>query len=147
MIVRFTEFDDTPLETLHCTARTADQRGAWLGVDAVTALFVPWNADWCARFYSGDADGLEVFVQAVKPVRISSELIELIGLDLGIEVVDGTVRLTGEDEFEWNQVAQDYPDELITRARAGINDALERVMLAQHPFDRSPTELVGEFGA
>jgi protein associated with RNAse G/E len=147
MLVRFEEYDQTPLETLRVTARTADNRGAWLAVDAGTALFVPWNADWCVRFYSGDDDGLEVFAQAVKPVRISAELIELIGLDLGIEVVDGSVRLTGEDEFEWNQIAQEYPEELIRRARAGINDALERIMLATYPFDRSSAELVGEFGA
>ena len=143
MIVRFEEYDQTPLETLHVTARTADNRGAWLAVDSATALFVPWNADWCVRFYDGDAGGLEVFAQAVKPVRISGELIEFIALDLGVEVEDGAVRLTGEDEFEWNQVAQDYPEELIARAQRAVNEAFERVMLAEYPFDRSASDIIG----
>ncbi|GAA4192901.1 hypothetical protein GCM10022288_25870 [Gryllotalpicola kribbensis] len=144
MIVRFEEYDATPLETLTCEARSADTRGAWFSIDPDSALFVPWNADWCVRFYAGDAGGLEVFAQAVKPVRISGQLIELIALDLGVEVEDGRVRLTGEDEFEWNQVAQDYPDELIARAQRAVNEAFERVMLAEYPFDRSAAEIVAE---
>ncbi|AYG05071.1 hypothetical protein [Gryllotalpicola protaetiae] len=143
MIVRFEEFDNTPLETLTCEARGADSRGAWFTIDPDSALFVPWNADWCVRFYAGDAGGLEVFAQAVKPVRISGELIEFIALDLGVEVEDGAVRLTGEDEFEWNQVAQDYPAELVTRAQRAVNEAFERLMLAEYPFDRSAAEIIG----
>ncbi|GAA4156050.1 hypothetical protein GCM10022286_05910 [Gryllotalpicola daejeonensis] len=142
MIVRFEEFDATPLETLTCEARGADARGAWFSIDPDSALFVPWNADWCVRFYAGDVGGLEVFAQAVKPVRISGELVEFIALDLGVEVEDGNVRLTGEDEFEWNQVAQDYPEELITRAQRAVNEAFERVMLAEYPFDRSAAEII-----
>jgi protein associated with RNAse G/E len=142
VIVRFEEYDHTPLETLACEARSADTRGAWFTIDADSALFVPWNADWCVRFYAGDADGLEVFAQAVKPVRISGELIEFIALDLGVEVEEGAVRLTGEDEFEWNQVAQDYPEDLVARAQRAVNEAFERVMLAEYPFDRSAAEIV-----
>jgi protein associated with RNAse G/E len=144
VIVRFEEYDATPLETLTCEARSADTRGAWFSIDPDSALFVPWNADWCVRFYAGDAGGLEVFAQAVKPVRISGQLIEFIALDLGVEVEDGGVRLTGEDEFEWNQVAQDYPEELIARAQRAVNEAFERVMLAEYPFDRSAAEIVAE---
>jgi protein associated with RNAse G/E len=144
MIVRFEEYDHTPLETISCEARSADQRGAWFSIDADSALFVPWNADWCARFYAGDAEGLEVFAQAVRPVRISGELIEFIALDLGVEVESGGVRLTGEDEFEWNQVAQDYPDELIARAQRAVNEAFERVMLAEFPFDRAAAEIIAD---
>ena len=144
MIVRFEEYDNTSLETFSCEARSADTRGAWFSIDPDSAFFVPWNVDWCVRFYAGAADGLEVFVQAVKPVRISGELIEFIALDLGVEVEDGAVRLTGEDEFEWNQVAQDYPDDLIARAERAVNEAFERVMLAEYPFDRSAVEIVDE---
>ena len=142
MIVRFEEYDNTPLETLTCQARSADTRGAWFTIDTDSALFIPWNADWCVRFYVGDPDGLEVFAQAVKPIRISGELIEFIALDLGVEVESGGVRLTGEEEFEWNQVAQDYPEELIVRAQRAVNEAFERVMLAEYPFDRSAAEIV-----
>lgn len=147
MIVRFEEFDLTPLETLECEPRGADRRGAWFTIDTDSALFVPWNADWCVRFYTGDADGLEVFAQAVKPVRISGELVEFIGLDLGVEVAAGTVRLTGEDEFEWNQVAQDYPEELIDRAQRAVNEVFERIMLAEYPFDRTAEEILAALRA
>jgi len=140
VIVRFEEYDHTPLETLACEARGADARGAWFSIDADSALFVPWNADWCVRFYTGDP--LEVFAQAVKPVRISGELVEFIALDLGVEVENGAVRLTGEDEFEWNQVAQDYPEELTARAQRAVNEAFERIMLAEYPFDRSAAQIV-----
>jgi protein associated with RNAse G/E len=143
MIVRFEEYDNTSLETLTCQARSADSRGAWFTIDPDSALFVPWNADWCVRFYTGDVGGLEVFAQAVKPVRISAELIEFIALDLGVEVEDGAVRLTGEDEFEWNQVAQDYPADLIARAQRAVNEAFERIMLAEYPFDRSAADIIG----
>lgn len=142
MIVRFEEYDHTPLETLACEARSADSRGAWFSIDTDSALFVPWNADWCVRFYAGDA--LEVFAQAVKPVRISGSLAEFIALDLGVEVENGAVRLTGEDEFEWNQVAQDYPEDLIARAQRAVNEAFERIMLAEYPFDRPAAQIVAE---
>jgi len=144
MIVRFEEYDHTALETLRCVPRSADERGAWFTVDQASVFFMPWNADWCVRFYDGDADGLELFAQVVKPVHISSEVVELITLDLGVEVADGVVRLTGEDDFEWNQMAQDYPEELITRARAAANEALERIMMATYPFDRTAAEIVDE---
>ncbi|HEY0247700.1 MAG TPA: hypothetical protein VGC45_05495 [Gryllotalpicola sp.] len=147
MIVRFEEFDHTPLETVNARARSADERGAWFTIGADSALFVPWNADWCVRFYTGDAEGLEVFAQAVKPVRISGELIEFVALDLGVEVASGGVRLTGEEEFEWNQVAQDYPEELVRRAQTAVNEAFERIMLAEYPFDRSSAEIVAELRA
>ena len=144
MIVRFEEYDHTALETLRCEPRAADERGAWFTVDEASVFFMPWNADWCVRFYAGDDDGLEVFAQVVKPVHISGEVVELIALDLGVEVASGVVRLTGEDDFEWNQLAQDYPPELIVRARAAANDALERIMMAGYPFDRSAAEIVAE---
>jgi protein associated with RNAse G/E len=144
MIVRFEEYDETPLETLGCEPRSADARGAWFSIDPDSALFVPWNADWCVRFYANDDDGLEVFAQAVKPLRISAELIEYVALDLGVEVAAGGVRLTGEDEFEWNQVAQDYPAELVARAQRAVNEAFERVMLAEYPFDRPAADIVAE---
>lgn len=146
MIVRFEEYDHTPLETLSCTARDTDDRGAWFAIDAdaQSALFVPWNADWCVRFYTGDSEGLEVFAQVVKPVRISGELIEFVALDLGVEVASGGVRLTGEDEFDWNQVSQDYPDDLVARAQRAVNEAFERIMLAEYPFDRGAAQIVAE---
>jgi len=144
VIVRFEEFDNTALETLSCEPRSADSRGAWFTIDPDSALYVPWNADWCVRFYAGDAGGIEVFAQVVKPLRISGELIELITLDLGVEVEDGAVRLTGEDDFEWNKVALDYPDELITRAQRAVNEAFERIMLAEYPFERSAAAIIAE---
>lgn len=144
MIVRFEEYDHTPLETLRCEPRAADERGAWFTVDEASVFFMPWNADWCARFYDGEADGLEVFVQVVQPLRISSEVVELVTLDLGVEVAAGVVRLTGEDDFEWNEVAQDYPDGLVARARRAANEALERVMMATYPFDRPAAAIVAD---
>lgn len=144
MIIRFEEFDHTALETLRCVPRSADDRGAWFTVDEASVFFLPWNADWCVRFYDAEVDGLEVFAQVVKPVHISGDVVELIALDLGVEVEDGVVRLTGEDDFEWNQLAQDYPEELIVRARSAANDALERIMMASYPFDRTAAEIVGE---
>ncbi|MFC4244390.1 hypothetical protein ACFOYW_13500 [Gryllotalpicola reticulitermitis] len=144
MIVRFEEYDHTTLETVRCEPRGADQRGAWFSIDEASVLFVPWNADWCVRFYEGDADGLEAFAQVVKPVHISSEVVELIVLDLGVEVTEGVVRLTGEEDFEWNQLAQDYPEELVVRARRAANEALERVMMATYPFDRTAAEIVAD---
>jgi len=146
MLVRFEEYDHSPLETVACDPRGADRRGAWFDVDADCVLFVPWNADWCVRFYAGDDDGLEAFAQAVKPVRISGEVIEFVALDLGVEVVAGSVRLTGEEEFEWNQVSQGYPDELIRRARTAANEIVERIMLQQYPFDRTPAEIIRQPG-
>lgn len=142
MIVRFEEYDHTPLETVQCRPRATDDRGAWFTVDDASVFFMPWNADWCARFYDQDADGLEVFAQVVKPLRISGELIELVALDLGAEVTAGAVSLTGEDEFEWNQIAQDYPEELIARARRAANEVVERIMMAAYPFDRPAAEIV-----
>ena len=144
MIIRFEEFDHTALETLRCEPRGADERGAWFTVDEASVFFMPWNADWCVRFYDGEADGLEVFAQVVKPVHVSSEVVELIALDLGVEVTAGVVSLTGEDEFEWNQLAQDYPEELVIRARRAAKEAVERIMMATYPFDRAARDIVAE---
>lgn len=142
--VRFQQYDDTPTETWQCVARGADARGAWFSLDADAALFLPWNADWCAVLRADHPDGIEVEVRTIMPLHVSASLVEAVDLDLGIRVSGAGTELTGEEDFDWNRIALDYPDQIVKRAQEACNEALARLMEGEYPFDRPAGVVVDE---
>jgi protein associated with RNAse G/E len=92
-------------------------------------LSVMWRPDWRPRSH---------YVNIALPSTWSDGVLRFVDLDLDvIQVIDGTVRLDDEDEFEEHRVTLRYPPEVVDRARAAFTAVQELVHRRAWPFDGS----------
>jgi hypothetical protein len=123
-----------------------DDHGTWLGAPSGTVIqrgeespmswkhpFVqliqpgqPWIPIW-----NVEPDKTEIYVDITTvPTRPAPDRYEAIDVDLDVvRLVDGTIMILDEDEFDEHRVALDYPDWLVDQARsttAAVAVAIER---------------------
>ncbi len=129
-----------------------DEHGTWLGAPIGTVIqrgeespmgwkhpFVqliqrgqPWIPIW-----NVEPEKTEIYVDITTvPTRPAPDRYEAIDLDLDVvRLVDGTIMILDEDEFDEHRVSLGYPDWLVDQARsttAAVAVAIER---GTAPFD------------
>lgn len=131
-----------------------DRFGIWLGAPLGTVIqrghedpmtwkhpFVqliqptrPWIPIW-----NVDPVSTEIYVDVTTvPRRTAPDRFEAIDVDLDVvRLVDGTVDVLDEDEFEEHRVSLGYPDWLIDQARTTTADVVVAIESGRPPFDGS----------
>lgn len=95
---------------------------------------VPDDEWWVASFYRGHAE-IDLYVDIGTPPVWHGARLTYVDLDLDvIRLLDGTVEIIDEDEFEENRVVYDYPDELAVGAREAAERAVRLVTEQAEPF-------------
>lgn len=95
---------------------------------------VPKDEAWVVEFYR-DHPTMSTYVNiGTRPEWDGSRLTQ-IDLDLDvIRLLDGTVEVIDEDEFEANRIALGYPAELVEAARAAAKRAVQLMRQEAEPF-------------
>ena len=79
----------------------------------------------------------EIYVDITTvPTRPAPDRYEAVDVDLDVvRLVDGTVMVLDEDEFDEHRVALDYPDWLVDQARATTAAVAVAIELGTAPFN------------
>jgi protein associated with RNAse G/E len=78
------------------------------------------------------------YVNIATPVEFDGESFSTIDLDLDISwYTDEEPRVVDEDEFLAHSEAMRYPADVVTHARAAVDEVLELIRRRAFPFDRS----------
>lgn len=131
-----------------------DHFGTWLGAPTGTVIqrgeedpmswkhpFVqliqpgqPWIPIW-----NVEPEKTEVYVDVTTvPTRRAPDRYEAIDMDLDVvRLVDGTIMVLDEDEFEDHRVSLDYPDWMVDQARATTASVAVAIETDRPPFDGS----------
>jgi protein associated with RNAse G/E len=109
-----------------------DEFGTWIGLaDADEVWCVPrdqwWVACWFAR-----ADA--VAVDITTPAQWTEDRVTVVGLDFRVILRAGEPRLVGDDDFEENRLAFEYPSSVESRARTAADEALLAMQAGTPPF-------------
>ncbi len=129
-----------------------DEHGTWLGAPPGTVIqraeespmswkrpFVqliqpghPWIPIW-----NVEPDKTEIYVDITTvPTRPAPDRYETIDVDLDVvRLVDGTVMVLDEDEFEEHRISLDYPAWLVDQARATTAAVAVAIEIGTAPFD------------
>src|SRR4051794_20020650 len=128
-----------------------DDLGDWIGFPRGTLMsrpgvdFVTKNdqvglvpaAGWLATFHSPGGEVLTYVDMTTVPVW-DGDVVRTVDLDLDVlELLDGSVVVDDEDEFEEHQVAYGYPPEVVALALATKDAIFEAVRSRATPFDGS----------
>ena len=121
---------------LHAPPGTAVRRGQdepWALLEGFLGL-VPEDEAWVVEFYR-DHPTMTTYVNiGTRPEWDGSRLTQ-IDLDLDvIRLLDGTVEVIDEDEFEANRFALGYPAEVVESAREAAERAVRLMRREAEPF-------------
>jgi len=129
-----------------------DGHGTWLGAPAGTVIQrgeespMSWKHPFVqliqpARawipIWNVEPDKTEIYVDITTvPTRPAPDRYEAIDLDLDVvRLIDGTIMILDEDEFDEHRLALDYPDWLIDQARATTAAVAVAIELGTAPFN------------
>lgn len=109
-----------------------DEHGAWIGLPDLDEVWcVPedrwWVACWFAR-----ADA--VAVDIAMPAAWHDGAVRLVGLDFRVIAKSGEPRLVGDDDFEENRLAFEYPSSVVAKARVAAAEVLAAMEAREPPF-------------
>jgi hypothetical protein len=146
-----TKWGDHPHWAMDALWLGADNAGDWIGFPHGTFMsrpgfeFVTKNhqvglvpsAGWMATFHGPGGDVLTYVDMTTVPVW-DGDVVRTVDLDLDvIELLDGSVVVDDEDEFEEHRVQYGYPAEVVALALASKDTVLDAVRSATPPFDGS----------
>jgi protein associated with RNAse G/E len=131
-----------------------DHHGTWLGAPSGTVIqrgeedptiwkhpFVqliqldqPWIPIW-----NVEPEKVEIYVDVTTvPTRPAPDRYEAIDIDLDVvRLVDGTVKVLDEDEFDEHRANLNYPDWMVDQARATTASVAVAIETSRPPFDGS----------
>lgn len=129
-----------------------DEHGTWLGAPIGTVIQraeespMSWKHPFVQLIQPGRAwipiwnvepDKTEIYVDITTvPTRPAPDRYEAVDLDLDVvRLVDGTIMVLDEDEFEEHRVALDYPDWLVDQARATTAAVAVAIEMGTGPFN------------
>jgi protein associated with RNAse G/E len=129
-----------------------DHHGTWLGAPSGTIIQrgeenpMSWKHPFVQLIQPGRAwipiwnaepDKTEIYVDITTvPTRPAPDRYEAVDLDLDVvRLVDGTIMVLDEDEFEEHRVILDYPDWLVDQARATTAAVAVAIEMGTGPFD------------
>lgn len=129
-----------------------DHHGTWLGAPAGTVIQraeespMSWKHPFVQLIQPGQAwipiwnvepEKTEIYVDITTvPTRPAPDRYEVIDVDLDVvQLVDGTIMVLDEDEFDEHRVALDYPDWLVDQARATTAAVAVAIEMGTPPFD------------
>ena len=77
-----------------------------------------------------------LYANIAMPAHWVKGVLEWVDLDLDIRMhMDGSIEVLDEDEFVYNQIQMQYPQEVVTKARAATEEALHLLQHGLYPFD------------
>lgn len=82
-----------------------------------------------------------------QPARIEGGRITFVDLDLDYVCENGEWKVVDEEEFEHHQMTFGYPDWLVRKARAELEQLKKRVREQAFPFDGSIERFIGRIPA
>ncbi|REK19649.1 MAG: DUF402 domain-containing protein [Actinobacteria bacterium] len=150
--VQFYKYPDTPHWRHEMVLLGDDEHGTWLGAPPGTILQrgveepIIWNRPfvqlvqpgkpWIPIFNTEPVKSRVYVDITTVPVRASEGRFEVIDLDLDVEqLVDGTIQVLDEDEFDEHRVSLRYPAWMVDQARATTAEVAVAIELEKPPFD------------
>jgi uncharacterized protein len=152
--LQFYKYPDTPHWRHEMVLLGEDELGTWLGAPPGTVIqrgvepalswdrpFVqliqpsrPWIPIW-----NVDPERTEIYVDITTvPTRPSPDRFEAVDIDLDVvRLVDGSIEVLDEDEFDEHRVSLGYPGWMVDQARATTAEVAVAIELDQKPFDGS----------
>ena len=147
--VEMTKWREHPHWEMDALWLGSDDAGDWIGFPRGTVMsrpgldFVCKNHQvglvppdsWLATFHGPGGD-VRTYVDMTTVPVWDRDVVRTVDLDLDvIELLDGSVVVDDEDEFEEHQVRYGYPAEVISLALATKDTVLEAVRSRAWPFD------------
>lgn len=131
-----------------------DHLGTWLGAPLGTTIQrgseppMSWNRPFIQLIqpnrpwipiWNLDPDRTAIYVDITTvPVRPAPDRYETIDLDLDVvQLVDGSIQILDEDEFEEHRSSLGYPDWMIDQARTSTAEVAAAIEALRTPFDGS----------
>lgn len=129
-----------------------DQHGTWLGAPLGTVIQrgkeppMTWNRPFVQLIqldrpwipiWNVDPDKTEIYVDITTvPESPSPDRFEAVDIDLDVvKLVDGSILVLDEDEFDDHRVALSYPPWLVDQARATTASVATAIEFEKSPFD------------
>ncbi|MGF1618408.1 MAG: DUF402 domain-containing protein [Acidimicrobiia bacterium] len=129
-----------------------DEHGTWLGAPTGTVIQrgeespMSWKHPFVQLIQRGQAwipiwnvepDKTEIYVDITTvPTRPAPDRYEAVDVDLDVvRLVDGTIMVLDEEEFDEHRVALEYPDWLVDQARATTAAVAVAMEMGSAPFD------------
>lgn len=145
-----TKWPDSPHWQLEVRWLGEDQFGTWVHAPLGTIIqrgseppfslehefigLIPDDEWWVVEFYPGHPS-LSVYVNIGTPPVVGEGRISQVDLDLDvIRLVDGSVKIIDEDEFEDHRMRLDYPPDLVDGARSAAERAAQLMREGSEPF-------------
>jgi uncharacterized protein len=148
--VRFTKWGGGRHWEFPVTVLGTDGHGVWGGGAVGTWLsrpghgfetrqrwvtLFPHDRPWSASFYEDSHPDTDVYVDMTTVPVWDGAQVSLVDLDLDvILLVDGSLVLDDEDEFEEHQHTLGYPAELVRLARCSADEVLAAIGSGVEPF-------------
>ena len=153
--VQYLKYPDTIHWRHEMTRLGRDEYGTWLGGPAGTIVqrgLEPAQAwqdpfvqlipptEWWSLIYNGDTTKDRIYVDITTPACWTGKhRVEMLDLDLDVVLTqDGVVEVRDREEFELHIKELRYPDELIARALATVDEVKEALASAREPFATAP---------
>ena len=150
--VQFYKYPETPHWRHEMVFLGEDGHGVWLGAPMGTVLQrgqedpIVWNRPFVQLIQPGtpwipiwntEPTKTEIYVDVTTvPKRPSIDRFEAVDVDLDVaKLVDGTIQILDEDEFEEHQVSLHYPAWLVDQARATTAEVVVAMEIGKTPFD------------
>lgn len=131
-----------------------DALGTWLGAPIGTIIQrgVEKPMSWHRPFvqliqptrpwipiFNLDPDRTAIYVDITTvPMRVAPDRFEVIDIDLDVvRLVDGSINVLDEDEFDEHRVSLGYPDWMVDQARATAAEVAVAIEMERSPFDGS----------
>ena len=126
------KWPDRSHQSVEAIVLGTDEHGTWVGLPSDDEVWcIPddrwWVACWFAR-----ADA--VAVDVTMPARWGDGGVLLVGLDFRVISKAGEPRLVGDDDFEENRLAFEYPSTVEAGAREAAEEVLAAVSADVVPF-------------
>ncbi len=145
-----TKWGDRPHWAFDGVLLGSDRHGDWLGFRAGTPMarpglaitatndqvgLVPRAGAWLATFH-GEGGPVATYVDMTTEPVWDGSVVRAVDLDLDvIRLLDGSVVVDDEDEFEEHRVALGYPPEVVALARETCDRVRQAVADGEPPFD------------
>jgi uncharacterized protein len=126
------KWPDRGHQTLDGVLLGRDEHGTWVGLpDDDEVWCIPDGAWWVACWFA-KADA--VAVDITMPARWADDTVDVVGLDFRVISKAGEPRLVGDDDFEENRLAFEYPSSVVAHARGTAEEVLAAVGAEVAPF-------------
>ncbi len=126
------KWPDRSHQTLDGLVLGVDEHGTWLGMPDDDEVWCIPDDQWWVACWFDRADA--VAVDIAMPARWSDGGIEIVGLDFRVISKAGEPRLVGDDDFEENRLAFEYPSTVEAGARRAAEEVLAAVAADVNPF-------------